>query len=138
MNALRTNVETMSSEGGGLLRMVIITHADHSGLLAEALDGNTEAVNLIDAISQTAKRVEDAPQKKPMLCASCPRPLQSPSYSFAVAIPDCDNPTNMLAMAVCTHCGTGREAIMESAVKALRRLWPGLRSITITHSGGSA
>ena len=131
-------VQRVSNEAAGVIQLDIIKHADLAELLAHAILGDPEAVRLANMASDTLRRIAAAPRRKPMLCASCPTPLRLKGHRFSVvvAIPGRDQPANALALAICHGCATGRDAVQDKAVEALKRLWPDLRPITVTHPAG--
>lgn len=133
-------VHTIHAESGGLLDLLIVRAIDMPPIIAEATAGSPDAIMLVFALEDTMKRIEAAPRRSPMLCVSCPRPLlRKTLYSFAVVLPSRERPTNGLALAVCAKCAVTPQEIREKAIKGLSRVWPSLRSVTITHSiGGQA
>ena len=134
-------VQRVSDEAAGVIQLDIIQHADLTELLAHAILGDPEAVRLANMASSVLRRIAAAPRRKPMLCGSCPRPLKLKGHRFSVviALPGRDQPSNALSMAICHRCATSHEAVESKAVQALRRIWPDLRPITVTHpTGGQA
>ena len=131
-------VQRVSDESAGVLQLDIIQHADLPELLAHALLGDPEAVRLANMASDVLRGIAAAPRRKPMLCGSCPRPLKLKGYAFSLvfALPGRDQPSNVLSMAICHRCGTSHDAVQGKAVQALRRIWPDLRPITVTHPAG--
>lgn len=81
-------------------------------------------------VKANAAGIAAAPRRRPMLCASCPRALRGSAYSFVVALPARDDPTQL-------RCAVEPDAITAKAVTALRKLWPDLRPIAITQETGT-
>jgi len=137
--ALQAGVEQITKEAGGLVDVMVVQLQDMPDILADAMAGSREALTLLNAINDTLTRIDAAPRRFPMLCVSCPRPLRKGRFSFGLALPQCDDPTRMLAVAVCHRCSTDRDGIKDRSVAGLKRIWPDLRPITVTHkSGGHA
>lgn len=136
MSALAEGLAHFQSEAGGVMELVVVRPIDAAGVMLDALAGDTRAANVVKAIDRAADAIRDAPRRLPMLCASCPRPLKGGRYSFGIALPMSENPTHGLALAVCTRCATERGEIQAKATAALRRVFPDLRSVAVTHAAG--
>ncbi len=134
MNAWQKDVQSVQDESGGALYIYVVQTEDVPELLGDALTGNSLAGYLLRAVAETLERVKSAPRRQPPLCASCPRRLRKGvAYSTVAVFPACDDPTKMLALAVCTTCATEPDAIKEKARQGLQRIWPDLRHVEITH-----
>ncbi len=138
MTALQEGVRQVHAEAGGALTLQVIQRADLPGLALDALAGSDEAAQLLRQVLDTSAAIEAAPRRRPMLCAQCPRGLRGGQYAVVVAKPACDAPSTGLALAVCYRCGPDFAAIQAAAHAGLRRIWPDLREVTITHPGGRA
>ena len=139
MTALQDGVQRVNDEAAGLLTLLVVRRADLPGLMLDALGGSDKAVQLLQQALDTATAIEAAPRRQPMLCARCPRALRGRQYAVVIARPACDDPSTGLALAVCPKCGPDLATIQAAAHVALRRIWPGLREVTITHpEGGQA
>lgn len=136
MTALAEGLARFQSEAGGVMELVVIRPIDAAGIMLDALAGDIRAASVVKAIEHAADAIRDAPRRLPMLCAACPRPLKGGRYSFGIALPASDNPTHGLALAVCTRCATERGDIQTKATAALRRVFPDLRPVTVTHAAG--
>ncbi len=136
MIPLAEGLARFQSEAGGMMELVVVRPTDAVDILADAFAGDSRAVTLMRAIEQAADAIRDAPRRLPMLCAACPRPLKHGRYSFGVALPACDRPAHGLALAVCSRCATERGDIQTMATAALRRLFPDLRPVAVTHADG--
>ncbi len=136
MNRLAEGLARFQSEAGGLMELVVVRPIDAVDVMADALAGDGRAVSVLQAIERAAEAIRAAPRRLPMLCAACPRPLKGGHYSFGIALPMSDNPTHGLALAVCTRCATERGDIQTMATAALRRLFPDLRPVAVTHADG--
>jgi hypothetical protein len=138
VTALRDGIQQVNDEAGGMLTLQVIERADMPAMIADALGGSAEAAQLLRLTNQVLANIQGAPRRRPMLCGSCPRVLQGSRYAIIIARPACDDPTQGLSMAICPRCGPTHGAIQAAAAVALRRIWPNLRPVTITHPGGRA
>jgi len=134
VSALQEGVQRVSDEAGGLLTLQVIQQHDMPALMLDAVAGSDEAVQLLRLAKETLAGIEAAPRRRPMLCGACPRALRDGRFAIIVAKPACDDPTQGIALAICPRCGPTYGAIQAAAAVALRRIWPDLRAITITHS----
>lgn len=132
--ALQAGIERLTKEAGGVLDVMVIQLQDMPYILCDAAAGDRDALTILNALNDALVRIDAAPRRFPMLCVSCPRPLRKGRFSFGLALPKCDHPTGMLALAVCHRCSTDRDGIKARAVAGLKRLWPDLRPITVTHT----
>ena len=136
MSCLAKGIARFQSEAGGMMELIVVRPPDAIDVMADALAGDSRAVCIMQAIEQAADAIRTAPRRLPMLCAACPRPLRGSGYSFGVALPDTDHPKHGLALAVCTRCATERRDIETKVTAALRRVFPDLRPVTVTHAAG--
>lgn len=136
MIPLAEGLARFQSEAGGVMELVVVRPTDAVDILADVLAGDNQAVRLMRMLDQAATAIRSAAGRLPMLCASCPRPLKGGRYSFGIALPACDSPAHGLALAVCTRCATERGDIQTKATAALRRVFPDLRPVTVTHAAG--
>ncbi len=136
MTALRDGIQQVNGEAGGLLTLQVIQCADMPALVLDTLAGSDEAVHLLHLTRDTLAGIQAAPRRKPMLCGSCPRALRNGRFAIIIARPACDDPTQGIAMAICSSCGPDHDAIQAKATVALTRIWPNVRPVTITHSNG--
>ena len=136
MTELADGIARFQSEAGGMMELIVVRPIDAIDVMADALAGDSRAVCVLKAIEQAADAIRTAPRRLPMLCAACPRPLRGSGYSFGVALPDTDHPKHGLALAVCTRCATERRDIETKVTAALRRVFPDLRPVTVTHAAG--
>lgn len=135
-NPLNDGVRDIQSEAGGVIELAIVRPIDAPELIGFALASDADAVRLVRAIAETQSHIAAAPKRKPVLCASCPRPLRKHAHSVVLALPACDDPTKALCTAVCVGCATTRDEITAKAAKALRSIWPDLRQIVVTDRVG--
>ncbi len=136
MTALQEGVQRVNDEAGGLLTVQVIQQDDMPAMIADALGGSAEAVQLLRLTNQVLANIQGASRRKPMLCGCCPRALRGGRYAIIIARPACDDPTEGLSLAICRKCGPTYGAIQATAAVALRRIWPDLRPIMVTHPGG--
>ena len=133
---LREGVTEVSHQSGGLLSVVPVLLADLPHLAADALLGDPKAGQLLGAAMDALRRLDAAPRRSQPLCASCPRMLRPGRYNLALVMPECDDPTRMLALGVCRHCATDAAGVMAKASESLHRIWPDLRPVKPTHASG--
>jgi len=139
VTALQEGIERVSDEASGLLTLQVIQRADMPALVLDALAGSNEAVQLLRLTRDTLANIQAAPRRKPMLCGTCPRALRDGQFSVIIARPACDDPTQGLALAICTKCGPDYATVTAKATIALSRIWPDVRPVEVTHpEGGQA
>lgn len=132
-------VRAVHQEASGVLSLVVVQPGEVAAVAADAIAGYPEAGRLVKALAQAARGIEAASgTRRPMLCASCPRPLRLGRLAFAVVLPACDDPTNLMVLAVCRRCATAREDVERKAKHALTRLWPDLRKLDVHPIAGRA
>jgi len=136
--ALKSGVDRLTAEAAGVMELVVIRPVDALDVIDAAMAGDGDALRVLGAIRQAAEGIDRAPRHRPLLCASCPRPLRNAAFAFVVILPARDNPVQALGLAVCTRCATEPDAIRQKAIGSLRNIWPKLRPITIHPTGGSA
>jgi hypothetical protein len=128
--ALDDGISAFQTEAAGILNLVVVRPTDIEALGVDAIAGSDEAMGLFVAVGRAFAGIECAPDRSPMECLSCARPLRRGRYTFVVALPSVDCPTQALTVAVCTHCATKSDAIRAKAISALRSsIWPDLRPI---------
>lgn len=136
MSALQQGIQGVNDEAGGLLTVQVIQRQDLPAIIADAICGSAEAVQLMRLANQVLTNIRDAPRRKPMLCGCCPRALRGGQYAVIIARPACDDPKQGLSLAICTRCGPDYDAIQAKATVALARIWPNVRPVTVTHPAG--
>jgi hypothetical protein len=130
-------VEAVTREAAGAVEIAVIMQSELLGLLNEARRGNPSAEKLLNLTAQTLARIEIAPRGAPMLCACCPRPVRPGGrFNIAVAIPARDDPRGALSLAVCGRCASTPQEVSDKALEGLRRIWPDLRTLAVTHPQG--
>jgi hypothetical protein len=134
----RAGIEQVHAEAGGLLDVTIIDSVTGSALWAAAVLGDHEAASLLQAVAQAAARIKQAPQRMPALCMCCPRPVKriTAATVFGVAVPASPNPSGAVGFVFCDRCGDDRASLLNKAAEGLRRIWPDLRCVEITHPEG--
>lgn len=137
MSALQEGVQRVNDEAGGVLSLQVIQRGDMPALISDALSGSGEAMELLRLVRETMDGIQAAPRRKSMLYGACPKPLRNGRFSLILAKPACDDPTQGIAMAICSRCGPNRGAIEAAALVALRRIWPDARPIAVTHPESS-
>lgn len=134
----RVGIEQVQEEARGLLDVTIIDAVTGSELLASAVMGDSEATALLQAVTQAAARIKQAPPRTPALCMCCPRPVKRVTAAtvFGVAVPASPNPSGAVGFVFCDRCGADRASLLTKAAEGLRRIWPDLRCVEITHPEG--
>jgi len=136
VTALQEGVQRVNDEAGGMLTVQVIQQHDMPAMIAGALGGSAEAMQLLRLTNQVLANIQGAPRRKPMLCGCCPRALRGGRYAVIIARPACDDPTEGLSLAICRKCGPDFDAIQAKATVALARIWPNVRPVTVTHPEG--
>lgn len=131
-------IQRISEEAAGVLVLQVVQHEDLPALLTEALLGDREAMHLATFVAQARQRIENAPRNRPMLCGCCPRSVRGDRYSLIYASPHRDGAREAVAMAICLRCGTDHGSVGSAASRALSRIWPDLRPISINATEGRA
>ena len=134
----RAGIKQVQDEARGLLDVTIIDAVTRSELLASAVLGDPEATVLLQAVTQAAARIQQAPRRMPALCMCCPRPVKRVTAAtvFGVAVPASLNPSGVVGFVFCERCGADRASLLTKAAEGLRRIWPDLRCVEITHPEG--
>ena len=128
------SLQGMRAEGGGVVSIFVVRQCDAIRLLGSARAGNATSLKVLRAVNVANGNIEQAPRRRPMLCASCPRPLRYGGYSIVVALPDNDEASRALTLAICKRCATKPDEIGSKALHGFRKLWPDLRPFTVTHA----
>jgi hypothetical protein len=139
--AWRDGIQAVNDQAAGLLDVDIVDAACGADLLSRAAQGDKAAAALFLAVTQAAARIKQAPRHKPTLCMCCPRAIKrlTAETVFGVATPAVANPTGAIGFVFCTRCSADRTTLAAKAAEGLRRIWPDLRPIEITHPiGGRA
>lgn len=134
--ALQAGLHRIHDEAGGVVELVVVRQVDALDLLADAMGGDTKAAGLLQATNQALGRIAAAPRHLPMLCSACPRPLKPGRFAIVLALPAKSGPANAIGLAVCQHCASSVDDIRAKATIGLRRIWPNLRAVTVTHPAG--
>lgn len=130
-------VHQIAVEGGGALVFDAIRSHDIPLLIAEALAGCQEARTLLQAVEHTLRKLQHAPQRRPMLCLSCPKPVRDgDKYSVVVLRGAAEDACQAVTMVVCRRCGPTPGAIKAAATVGVRRFFPDARPVQQTHSEG--
>jgi hypothetical protein len=134
----REGIRSVNDESAGLLNVSIVDAGAWAGLLARALIGDRESEALLQAVVQAGARVEQAPRRLPALCLCCPRAVKriSANTVFGVAMPAIGNPTGAIGFVFCDRCSADRSTLPTKVIAGLRRFWPELRHVEITHHAG--
>ena len=131
-------IRRVHAEAAGVVTLSVLQADDMPELLAHALMGDPEATRLAKLVERALQGIEQAPRRRPMLCGSCPRHLRNGRYSIACAIPHRDDPREAVVMGICRCCASDHAAIVRAAQRALKQLWPDLRTIDLHPGEGRA
>jgi hypothetical protein len=136
--AWRDGIQAVNDEASGVLDISIIDALAGAELLTNAVLGDREAASLLLAITQAAARIKQAPRRSPSLCICCPRAVKrlSSATVFGVAVPATANPGSAIGFVFCDRCAGDRDTLAAKAAEGLRRIWPDLRPVAITHPEG--
>lgn len=130
-------VQQIVCEGGGLVTVDAIRTRDLAVLAADAWAGSPEASTLLEAVQFTLAKVRQAPQRRPMLCAACPRPVrEGDRFAVAVLRGAAEDARQGVSMVICRRCSPTPGAIKAAAAVGVRRLSPDARLIEPTHQQG--
>ena len=136
MTALSDCLTNLHSEAGGAVELIILRPVDAPDLVAHALAGDRQAIRIFEALSNASRAVQNAPKRKPLLCATCPRPLRGTAFTFGIVLPMRDDPQSGVAFGICVKCGASAEVLQAKATAALHNIWPDLVPVDITHPEG--
>jgi len=131
-------IQKVNDEAAGLMDVTIIDADAGREMLVDAALGNYEAAIMLQAVRQAAARIKQAPRNKPALCICCPRAIRrlTPGTVFGLAVPATASPSGAIGFVFCDRCAVDRSTLAAKATRGLRRIWPGLRPVEITHSTG--
>lgn len=134
---LNDGIALVQAESGGLLDLFLIPPEEGPGLVAAAALGSATATRVLRAIVDTASRIRQSARKtEPVLCMTCPRCVRRlDGVTFGLASPAANNATGAIGFVVCHRC-SGKSDLNVDVQTALRRIWPDLRPITVTHGEG--
>lgn len=135
-DAWAEGVQRIHAASGGVVAINVIWHGDLPGLVARAMAGDRNAIRLAAVTASTVGQIDRAPRRRPALCATCPRPVRRFKFTVAVVLPERDDASEGMGLAICQHCATTPAAVMVKAVSALSRIWPESRTIDVTHGAG--
>ena len=137
--SLADSVRRVHESGGGILDIYLVDAKSADKLLRDAMHGDAKAARLFGAVLEAGKQIADAPHRAPVLCVSCPRCIRRVKLDlvFGIATPSTDQePEAAIGFAICPKCAADRGAWMAKAEAGLRRIWPDLRPILVTHPHG--
>lgn len=131
-------IRSVATEAAGLLEVALIDAAYGRELSERRFRGDPEATSLLMAVAATARRVKEAPRRDPAMCICCPRRIRriTCENTFGLAFPSVENPTTAVGFIFCSKCAAEPESLQTRATEGLRRIWPNLRAVTVTHPAG--
>lgn len=132
---LNTHLSEFTAESGGMQIVDAVKLEDVLPLRLKAALGDRGAAQTMSLVQQALASIAAAPRNEPTLCATCDAVLIEVEFSIIVTRPGCDNPAKGLAIGVCKSCAPDRDALDRKALEGLRKIWPKLREIQVTHSG---
>ena len=104
-------------------------------VIALAMVGDTQARQIATVFVETVAGMKRMPRHRPALCGCCPRALVG-DFLVCVALPADDAGAHGFGFGLCDHCGADGSHLDANAAKALRRIWPDCRAVTVTHPKG--
>ena len=136
-NELKRAVGQVATEGGGMIAFDAVRACDLPMLLGETLGGSQEARMPLQAVEHALNKIKEAPPRRPMLCASCPRPVRDGDKSAVVVLRGAAaDACQAITMVVCRRCGPTPGAIKAAAAVGIRRFFPDARAVEATHEHG--
>jgi hypothetical protein len=133
----------LTSQGGGVMRLHVLSPRDVVLKVAAAHNGDHEAYAIINALSYfTDSVVARAATPEPHSCLLCDRPfdLVEPGMTLCLTVPDTTDATVAAGFGVCARCSwtTPKADMRRRVCEGLRVLWPGIRAIDISATAGHA
>jgi hypothetical protein len=135
---LADGIKAIQQEADGVLGIDVVRQRDMLDLIMCCASGDANALTLLRAVNDTLTNIGNAPRRRPMLCGCCPRSLLDGDFAVVIASPERDDRKQALALAICTACAVTVPAITAKAAEVLRKIWPDLRHIEISATGGHA
>jgi hypothetical protein len=130
-------VDQLNHEGSELFRLQIIRRENLLGLSCAIWQGDSAAFTLLHAAFRASARIKRQAHKNPVICLCCPRPVLEPDAALAFLVPITDEPTVVIASALCLRCSAEEPGeIIVRASAAYTKSYPNLRSVEITHPEG--
>ena len=137
--AFNQGIVEFHAEAAGVLAISIVRRQDFAGLVAAALQGSAEGSRLALAVTKASRMICDAPTESLPLCISCPQRLHMRGIAaFAIALPARDDPSRLMAMAMCDACAGEPREIADKVLQAMRQIWPDLRQGSVHPVAGHA
>ncbi len=138
--ATLAQLQAMSTEGGGGLRLHTFTADQYMELAYAAKAGDVQSNRLFTAAGILMDELAAEPPGSPRQnCDCCGKPLPGFASAVGVITADVAEPKQFVPFTVCTRCGETEEEIRAAAQGLVRSLWPAARTVIITHpSGGRA
>jgi hypothetical protein len=128
----------LDKEAGGAIELTVVTPADLPTLIEATIDGNATAGRLLEVVGRACQDIGTAPPDRPILCAGCNEPIGGSICAFVVASALRDNPEAGISVAVCASCATEPHDIERQSLRVFRKVWPGMRQLTLTGREGRA
>jgi hypothetical protein len=141
------NVSILNSivaEGGGSIRIHLVTERVMPFLAFCATAGDTEANAVHTATEHALKTIMDAPPGLTALCSFCKGALPRPAngnlpFTVCVIVGQCDAPRQSASFVGCADCAATKGGIKEAMNLLLSKIWPKTKSITMQgHAPGHA
>lgn len=134
---LAASLRAVHDESGGLLNLDIVSPDNFQELTAAVELNEPGARTLFRQVYKVAAGVHEAPRKSPKLCGSCPRRIRRGDFfTVVIATPACDDPSNAVGLAICSRCSPDLVSTQAAALRGLKRVWPDLWNVLITHETG--
>ena len=133
---LLTGLRRLQAEGGGVLRKYLIGFREFLPVLIGAEAGDSVCLHLRTAMEDAQRKVLLLAATEPVPCFVCPAEILDPvGCTYIVVMAHADHRNTGLSGVICPGCGSLRDLDARTE-GAIRRLWPDLRSIMVTHPGG--
>lgn len=117
--------------------LIVCRQPDALRFLVEAARGSRHTAWVLTAVDDVLHQLDAASRRAPLLCASCPTPIQPEvACAFVLHLPEDQWVLYAFAPGICWRCGTSRAEVRRQAVLALRRELPSLRVVGATHAAG--
>ncbi len=139
-NELRDLIARVHVQAGGVLDVYLVSGAEAADLMTASFLGVGHATRLLGAVSTSIAHVlRSTGKRNPTLCVCCPRCVRRlDGIRIGIVAAATDDAADVISFVVCARCSSAPD-LTKNIMHALRRIWPDLRPISITHpTGGRA
>jgi hypothetical protein len=131
--ASAAGIEAVNNAAAGALDVLYVSRDDVIPLIVAASLGNAESIAILQAIQEILQHITAAPADNPRMCGCCNRAIIGAAFLIVVAEP-MDKPLAKSQVLCTTQCLQCQSYIPTNALRALQRVWPEARPITV-HPG---